>query len=245
MWSAFLLLTILFGTLALYVPTLAPGFLWGGEDFATSQTMAYLLEIQLPGGIFGHSLWVVLAHPFTRLPVFGRRPGKLTWPMSAWRLVPPQGTGNGATTDGRCGGGTPGGFSLHLSALPNGNDGQCGGYGSDLPAGTGICANPARRPPHGHRCGCGLSPLPVSQSPLYPVSRVWDTPSAPGAPRPGCRDWPCWKTFFSFWLPRIPVPAGSTVETPTTTCRCTWSSLSGLLSVLLPSDPGWPASGGL
>ncbi len=55
--------------LVLYIPTLAPGLLWGGGDFATFQTMAYLLEIQLPLGIFGHPLWVILAHPFTWLPV--------------------------------------------------------------------------------------------------------------------------------------------------------------------------------
>ena len=56
-------------SLALYIFTLAPGLLWGGGDFATFQTMAYLLEIELPGGIFGHPLWVILAHPFTWLPI--------------------------------------------------------------------------------------------------------------------------------------------------------------------------------
>lgn len=55
--------------MALYLLTLAPGLLWGGGDFATFQTMVYLLEIQLPGGIFGHPLWVILAHPFTWLPI--------------------------------------------------------------------------------------------------------------------------------------------------------------------------------
>ncbi|MCX7855312.1 MAG: DUF2723 domain-containing protein [Anaerolineae bacterium] len=55
--------------LALYISTLAPGLLWGGGDFATFQTMAYLMEIQLTGGIFGHPLWVILAHPFTWLPI--------------------------------------------------------------------------------------------------------------------------------------------------------------------------------
>lgn len=69
MRSAFFPLMVFLGALALYIPTLAPGLLWGGGDFATFQTMAYLLEIQLPGGIFGHPLWVVLAHPFTRLPI--------------------------------------------------------------------------------------------------------------------------------------------------------------------------------
>ena len=56
-------------SLALYISTLAPCLLWGGGDFATFQTMAYLLEIELPGGIFGHPLWVILAHPFTWLPI--------------------------------------------------------------------------------------------------------------------------------------------------------------------------------
>ncbi len=69
MRSAFLPLMVFLSALALYIPTLAPGLLWGGGDFATFQTMAYLLEIQLPGGIFGHPLWVVLAHPFTWLPI--------------------------------------------------------------------------------------------------------------------------------------------------------------------------------
>ncbi len=66
---ALLPLVVFVVVLALYIPTLAPGLLWGGGDFATFQTMAYLLEIQLPGGIFGHPLWVILAHPFTRLPI--------------------------------------------------------------------------------------------------------------------------------------------------------------------------------
>ncbi len=65
----YLPLLIFAAALALYTATLAPGLLWGGGDFATFQTMAYLLEIQLPGGIFGHPLWVILAHPFTWLPV--------------------------------------------------------------------------------------------------------------------------------------------------------------------------------
>jgi hypothetical protein len=69
MRSYWVLLAIFTGTLALYLLTLAPGLLWGGGDFATFQTMAYLLEIQLPSGIFGHPLWVILAHPFTWLPV--------------------------------------------------------------------------------------------------------------------------------------------------------------------------------
>ncbi|MGC9082849.1 MAG: protein O-mannosyl-transferase family [Anaerolineae bacterium] len=61
--------SILILALALYIPTLAPGLLWGGGDFATFQLKAYLLEIDVPSGIFGHPLWVVLAHPFTWLPV--------------------------------------------------------------------------------------------------------------------------------------------------------------------------------
>lgn len=62
-------LPIFAGALILYVSTLAPGLLWGGGDFATFQTMAYLLEIELPSGIFGHPLWVILVHPFTWLPI--------------------------------------------------------------------------------------------------------------------------------------------------------------------------------
>jgi len=69
MRSIILPLAVFFTSLALYISTLAPGLLWGGGDFATFQTMAYLLEVELPGGIFGHPLWVILAHPFTWLPV--------------------------------------------------------------------------------------------------------------------------------------------------------------------------------
>ncbi len=65
----FLSIALFAAGLALYISTLAPGLLWGGGDFATFQTMAYLLEIELPSGIFGHPLWVILAHPFTWLPV--------------------------------------------------------------------------------------------------------------------------------------------------------------------------------
>jgi len=67
--SRILPLALFAAALALYIFTLAPGLLWGGGDFATFQTMAYLLEIELPGGIFGHPLWVILAHPFTWLPI--------------------------------------------------------------------------------------------------------------------------------------------------------------------------------
>lgn len=67
--NSFYALGIFLLALALYIPTLAPGLLGGGGDFATFQTMAYLLEIQVPSGIFGHPLWVILAHPFTWLPV--------------------------------------------------------------------------------------------------------------------------------------------------------------------------------
>lgn len=54
-------------SLIIYTATLAPGLLWGGGDFATFQTRAYLLEIE--SGIFGHPLWVILTHPFTRIPI--------------------------------------------------------------------------------------------------------------------------------------------------------------------------------
>ncbi|MDY6875941.1 MAG: DUF2723 domain-containing protein [Chloroflexota bacterium] len=55
-------------SLSLYVATLAPGLLWGGGDFAIFQTRAFSCEI-FEDGPFGHSLWVILAHPFTRLPI--------------------------------------------------------------------------------------------------------------------------------------------------------------------------------
>ncbi|MER3514510.1 MAG: hypothetical protein C4310_09085, partial [Chloroflexota bacterium] len=53
--------------LALYIPTLAPTVLWNGGDFAEFQTRAARLEI-VPT-VWGHPLWVILVHPFTRLPV--------------------------------------------------------------------------------------------------------------------------------------------------------------------------------
>lgn len=60
--------TGVFGTsFALYIMTLAPGLLWGGGDFALFQTRLYTGEID--AGIFGHPLWVVLAHPFLSLPL--------------------------------------------------------------------------------------------------------------------------------------------------------------------------------
>jgi hypothetical protein len=58
---------ITFVALLLYIVTLAPDMLWGGGDFATFQTRAYTLEID--PGVFGHPLWVILAHPFTYLPI--------------------------------------------------------------------------------------------------------------------------------------------------------------------------------
>lgn len=62
-------LLIFVTALALYTATLAPGLLWGGGDFATFQLKASLLEIEVASGIYGHPLWVILAHPFTWLPV--------------------------------------------------------------------------------------------------------------------------------------------------------------------------------
>lgn len=53
--------------LALYIPTLAPTVLWNGGDFAEFQTRAARLEI-VPT-VWGHPLWVILVHPFTRLPI--------------------------------------------------------------------------------------------------------------------------------------------------------------------------------
>lgn len=59
-------------SLLVYTLTLAPGLLWGGGDFATFQTMAFLgsvEDIRGGSGIFYHPLWVILAHPFTKLPI--------------------------------------------------------------------------------------------------------------------------------------------------------------------------------
>lgn len=54
-------------SLGLYILTLAPSVLWGGGDFARFQVWAATLHIE--GGPEGHPLWVVLAHPFTWLPL--------------------------------------------------------------------------------------------------------------------------------------------------------------------------------
>ncbi len=67
-----MMLLIFVAALALYTATLAPGLLWGGGDFATFQTMAFLggvEDIRGGAGIFYHPLWVILAHPFTKLPI--------------------------------------------------------------------------------------------------------------------------------------------------------------------------------
>lgn len=53
--------------LLFYVATLAPGLLWGGGDFSTFQTRVYTGEIEATN--FGHPLWVILARPFTWLPI--------------------------------------------------------------------------------------------------------------------------------------------------------------------------------
>lgn len=60
-------LAILCAGLILYTSTLAPDLLWGGGDFAKFQLRAYIVELE--AGVFGHPLWVVLAHPFTYLPI--------------------------------------------------------------------------------------------------------------------------------------------------------------------------------
>lgn len=67
--DSILTLVLFAAAMALYIPTLAPDLLWGGGDFATFQLKAYLLEIEVTSGIFGHPLWVILAHPFTWLPI--------------------------------------------------------------------------------------------------------------------------------------------------------------------------------
>lgn len=56
----------------LYWFTLPPDVLWGGGDFATYQRRAILNEIieEDPGPvIFNHPLWVLLTHPFTKIPI--------------------------------------------------------------------------------------------------------------------------------------------------------------------------------
>ncbi len=55
-------------SLIVYLLTLAPGLLWGGGDFAAFQLRAYLGE-GMQSGAFGHSLWIILSHPFMLLPV--------------------------------------------------------------------------------------------------------------------------------------------------------------------------------
>ncbi len=55
-------------SLIVYLLTLAPGLLWGGGDFATFQLRAYTGE-GLQGGVFGHSLWIILSRPFMLLPI--------------------------------------------------------------------------------------------------------------------------------------------------------------------------------
>lgn len=60
-------LLVFLGALALYIPTLAPTVLWNGGDFAEFQTRAAQLEI-VPT-VWGHPLWVILAHPITLLPI--------------------------------------------------------------------------------------------------------------------------------------------------------------------------------
>lgn len=69
-----LALAVGLAALALYLATLAPGLLWGGGDFAAYQTWAYLGRVETPVGVFGHVLWVIAAHPFTRLPI-----GDVAW----------------------------------------------------------------------------------------------------------------------------------------------------------------------
>jgi hypothetical protein len=62
-------LAVAAAALALYVLTLAPGLLWGGGDFATFQLAAYEGSNNTQQGVFAHPLWVVLAHPFTAIPL--------------------------------------------------------------------------------------------------------------------------------------------------------------------------------
>lgn len=56
-------------SLALYTLTLAPGLLWGGNDFAVFQTRAFLGDFTADASPLGHPLWVLLAHLFTLLPI--------------------------------------------------------------------------------------------------------------------------------------------------------------------------------
>ncbi|MDD2696137.1 MAG: DUF2723 domain-containing protein [Anaerolineales bacterium] len=65
---ALTLILVFLIALQLYSLTLAPGLLWGGGDFATFQTAAYTGDVEIERGVFSHPLWVLLAHPFTKLP---------------------------------------------------------------------------------------------------------------------------------------------------------------------------------
>jgi len=69
--GADILLTAAVGlvALALYTATLAPGLLWGGGDFAKFQTFAFLGYVEGKITVMAHMLWVLLAHPFTWLPI--------------------------------------------------------------------------------------------------------------------------------------------------------------------------------
>lgn len=64
---ALLSITVFLIGLAVYVPTLAPGLLWGGGDFAAIQARIALLAIDPE--IHGHPLYTLAAHPFTWLPI--------------------------------------------------------------------------------------------------------------------------------------------------------------------------------
>ena len=64
--------------LASYLYTIAPTLLWG--DDAKFQWMAYLRDTRA-GAAYDHPVWVILAHPFTRLPV-----GDVAFRATLWDL---------------------------------------------------------------------------------------------------------------------------------------------------------------
>lgn len=53
--------------MTIYGLTLSPGLSWGGGDFARFQTKVFSGELE--GNVFGHPMYVILARPFTWLPI--------------------------------------------------------------------------------------------------------------------------------------------------------------------------------
>jgi len=64
---------------AFFLYTIAPTLLWG--DDAKFQWMAYLRDTRA-GAAYDHRFWVILAHPFTRLPV-----GDVAFRATLWTSI--------------------------------------------------------------------------------------------------------------------------------------------------------------